>query len=257
VVSPSPWWEGLRFCCEEEIGGRQRLAEELLTLAGSQTLKACVGFVKMKTGMLVTVLIAVSWQCFAQTNYFPAGSLDDRADMHTFISRWYSKHLSAMQEPALPGMTNSAGAECYRFLYLPTWGHPVAVRVTTSGEVFTVHATALSGQGGYDPGTITNQSHTVMGKKDSDALRKMIAKVELFKMRKTDDTRGCDGEEWVLEGVANGKYCAVTRWCPVDYDTRKRGLNAFVTLCRRLLGLASEKNKSIQMPGDTARKLAE
>ncbi len=213
-----------------------------------------VGPMKMKTRILAAMLIAVSWPCFAQTNYFPAGSLDDRADMHAFTSQWYSKHLSAMQEPALSGMTNAAGAECYRFLYLPTWGHPVAVRVTRSGEVFTVHATFLSGQGGYDPGTITHQSYRTLNKKDSDGLRKMIAKVDLFSIPKTDDTRGCDGEEWVLEGVADGQYAVVTRWCPADYDTKKRGLDAFVALCRRLLDLANDKNNANQAPEDTAGK---
>lgn len=152
----------------------------------------------------------------------------------------------------MPDMTSVTGIECYRFLYLPIWGHPVAVRVTTLGEVFTVHSTALSGQGGYAPGAITNRSFTVLNKKDTDALQEMIHRVDLFKMRKTDDTKGRDGEEWVLEGVANRKYCVVTRWCPDSYDTKKRGLEDFVNLCRRLLELANDKNKANQIPEDTS-----
>lgn len=183
---------------------------------------------KMKTTALVAMLITVSWQCSAQTNYFPAKVFDDCAELHNIRSQWYSKHLSAIQEPMLSDMTNTTGTECYRFLYLPTrGGHPVAVRATTSGEVFTVHSTVLSGQGGYAPGAITSRSSTVMNKKESDALREMIDRVGLFKMLKTDDTRGRDGVEWVFEGTANGKYGVVTRWCPASYDTKKRGLEAF------------------------------
>jgi len=198
----------------------------------------------MKTTILTTAIIAWSWQCFAQTNYFPTGSLNACANLHDFRSQWFSKHLSAMREPALPIMTNNPATECYRFLHLPTWGHPVAIRLTASGEVFTVHSTVLSGQGGYEPGTITNQTYAVAGKEASDDLRKQIEKVKLFRMSTTDHTCGCDGEEWVLEGVAGGKYCVVSRWCPVEYDTKKRGLDAFVSLCRRLLDFSMERNKA-------------
>lgn len=192
-------------------------------------------------------IIACSWQCFAQTNYFPAGSLDDRADLHDFTSQWYSKHLSAMREPELPTMTNTPTVECYRFLYLPSWGHPVAVRLAASGEVFTVHSTVLSGQGGYEPGTITDQYQTMLSKKDSDDLRKQIEKVGLFKMLKGNDIiGGRDGERWILEGVKTGRYHVVTRWCPANYDTKKRGFEAFVTLCRRLLDFSTDKNKANQ-----------
>jgi len=37
-----------------------------------------------------------------------------------------------------------------------------------------------------------------------------------------------DRDEWIVEGVSQGKYHVAKRQCASDYDVRKRGLTAFL-----------------------------
>jgi hypothetical protein len=60
-------------------------------------------------------------------NYFPPGALDpSKADSDNFINGWYSNHLRAMSEPILKP---AQGTRTYRFTWLRTFHHPVAVRI--------------------------------------------------------------------------------------------------------------------------------
>src|SRR5262245_46652627 len=49
-----------------------------------------------------------------------------------FRSDWYSRHLRAMNEVALPFLVNDD--ESYRFLWLRTFHHPVAIHLWRSGS---------------------------------------------------------------------------------------------------------------------------
>jgi hypothetical protein len=85
--------------------------------------------------------------------FFPDGSLG---------RRWYSQHLRAMSEPSLS--CGRPKGEVYRFLWLRTWGRPVAVRVEAApGDLF-VAAVELDGAAGR-PGKV---SRRVEGRKGSE-----------------------------------------------------------------------------------------
>jgi hypothetical protein len=57
-----------------------------------------------------------------------------------------------MSEPSLS--CDRTGAETYRFLWLRTWGHPIAVRIAGLSTGGLISAVELDGAGGYGPGTI-------------------------------------------------------------------------------------------------------
>src|SRR6266481_2721376 len=62
--------------------------------------------------------------------FFPKGALGQRGsqfDEDAFNREWYSKHLRSMAEPSLS--CGEPRGESYRFLWLRTWGRPIAVRV--------------------------------------------------------------------------------------------------------------------------------
>src|SRR5688572_20568151 len=62
--------------------------------------------------------------------YFPDRIFDEEQRVDDLVDTWYSKHLRAMGEPSLVSLSSRGprDIEAYRFLWLPTWGHPVAVR---------------------------------------------------------------------------------------------------------------------------------
>lgn len=100
------------------------------------------------------------------TYYFPAGTFfdPDYKDARegqasdAFSREWYSPHLQAMREPSLScGL--DAGVESYRFLWLPTFDQPVAVRISHRENHYTLDAVILHGGGGYNPDKIEKRIH--------------------------------------------------------------------------------------------------
>ena len=97
----------------------------------------------------------------APDSYFPPGAFAigdlpiGRGDISGKLAKWFSEHLRAMDEPSLWAMSrDDRHAVVYRFLWLPTWGRPVSVRIERLGDEATLSLVQLDGSGGYDPGEI-------------------------------------------------------------------------------------------------------
>ena len=177
---------------------------------------------------------AASYQCHAgDAPYFPSYKRGEKTNglPNSYVG-WYARSLKLMAEPTLwPAKTN---IQAHRFLILPTWGHPIAVRAVVTKDGYKLISRRLSGQGGYDVGKLVEQREIILSRDDSTELQKRIDALKFFVMPTEDDTLGEDGEQWMLEGVANGKYHVIHRWCP-GYDPDKRGLKPFLHLCEFLV----------------------
>ena len=156
-----------------------------------------------------------------------------------------------MKEPKLPALAKEMNAEAYRILILPTWGNPICVRVQKHGEVYGLSARRLSGQGGYDPGTLVETKDLELGAEDSKALDVFIRNLSFFEMPTDDAVYGKDGDEWILEGVSNSKYHVVQRWCAETYNPEKRKLKPLLALVRFLL----DKSTISERPSNKGHKL--
>lgn len=86
---------------------------------------------------------------------------------------------------------------------------------------------------------------------DSNALGVLIQNLNFFQLSTNDDVRGFDGDEWILEGVSQGKYHLVHRWCAPFYNPKKRRLTAFLALCRFLV----DKSTLCERPKNKGHKL--
>ena len=70
---------------------------------------------------------------------------------------WYPQHWDAAGEPSLyerSRAATTAGTSTLRFTWLPTFHHPVIVRIERSGKEAKLVAKQLSGEGGYEPGIV-------------------------------------------------------------------------------------------------------
>jgi hypothetical protein len=148
-----------------------------------------------------------------------------------FEAEWYGGALSRMGEPSLLRSASDAKNYIFRFTILPTWGYPTSIRVTKEAGIYRLAARRLDGQGGYDPGKLTEKKDIKLSDADSKLFEKQLSRVHFFEMSTQDETQGMDGEQWILEGVADGKYHVVVRWCASDYDPQKRKLVQFLSLC--------------------------
>ena len=200
----------------------------------------------MKAIILVSALWCATASAIADDSYFPIKTKSGGEGVTAFESKWYGKSLERMREPRLPGLAKDVNAEVYRIMILPTWGKPIAVRVQRHGELYSLSARRLDGQGGYDPGKLVESKNSELSAEDSKTLEQLIQKVSFFQLPSDDDVFGHDGDEWIIEGVSQGKYHVVVRWCADSYDPEKRKLTAFLALVKFLLDKAalSEKPKN-------------
>jgi hypothetical protein len=189
----------------------------------------------VNTVLLVSTLwCALTW-AFTDDSYFPIKTKTESEGVTAFEAQWYGKSLQRMNEPSLPKFAEHVNAEVYRALILPTWGNSIAVRVQRHGRLFSLSARRLSGQAATDPGKLAEAKDIELDAEDSRALELLIQNFNLFQFPANDGVHGKDGDEWIIEGVLSGKYHVATRWSASDYDPQKRGLTAFLALCKYLV----------------------
>jgi len=162
--------------------------------------------------------------------YFPKGVLDpSRPKVDEIIRDWYSKYLKAMMEPSLSCGARKGGF-AYRFLWLRSFHHPIAVRVENDGSAVTVNAVELDGTGGSRPGGVVKRTQRILSRAEQNQFLAQLNQVGVGEMQREAGRFGEDGAQWVLEGTENDQYQVVQRWSP--------GPGAYRDLCDLLLNLA-------------------
>jgi len=179
-----------------------------------------------RTFLLLLLLCALGAAC-AQEPYFPQGVLEDNAQGDSFRSDWYSKHLKALEEPSLLQKSKDSTAESYRFVWLRTFHHPIIVRVdiqANGGAELTTKAS--SGAGGYEPGKLVENTSRPLTQKQIEGFLATIQRLQFWELptHETPETVGCDGSQWIIEGIKNGKYHVVDRWTPTKGAIHDLGL---------------------------------
>jgi hypothetical protein len=157
--------------------------------------------------------------------YFPSGILGKNADEDEFRNQWYSKHLTALQEPSLLKISkNDATAEEYRFLYLRTGDHPISVRIVVRPD----HTAKLisketSGKGGYEPGRLTRNREDHLSKLQTESFLSAPDDLSFWTLptlheQEDKNVVHLDGAQWIFEGLKEGRYHIVDRWSPERSD---------------------------------------
>jgi hypothetical protein len=162
----------------------------------------------------------------AQSPYFPPGSLDDSSRVGQSLSEWYSKHLRALDEPSLWSLSKTQKEESYRFLWLRTFHHPVAIRIDVNADGTSRLTTKMtSGAGGYDSGQLVQNDTSTLSREQTNWFLGKIEENKFWELATIDKSRmGVDGAAWIIEGVRNGSYHVVDRWSPDDGPVRVIGL---------------------------------
>ena len=189
----------------------------------------------MRLILVLLPILCVTYSACADSPYFPVRKKQGDAGISEFEAQWYGKALSLMKEPRLPEVAKDKKAVVYRFTILPTWGNPIAVRAEKQDGIYSLFARRLDGDGGYDPGKLVEQKDLKLSEPDSKSLDSLVTALKFFHMPSEDEVEGCDGDEWILEGVADGKYHFVQRWCAGKYDPKERKLQPFLALCKFLI----------------------
>jgi hypothetical protein len=143
---------------------------------------------------------------------------------------WYSKYLAAMNEDSLRALSRRhPNATIYRLLWLPTFHHPVSVRIERAGEGARLYGKVLDGKGGYDPGQLAIDRSLTLDAQRWNRLEQLLDESAYWELpTRLADDGGCDGDQLIVEGVRAGKYHVVDRWDPDPI---------YKELCHYMLGL--------------------
>ena len=166
--------------------------------------------------VLLFFLLSCSF-CLAQERMFPRGSLGPTGDLDEFKNRWYSGNLKALQEPALYPMAKDKSIECYRFLWLRSFSHPISVRLSHHGkDEWILKLKIAGGAAGFHPHSLIEEE--TMHLRDAN-IQEFLSQIDSLGFWKApnpllNDQVGTDGSQWIIEGVKDGNYHVIDRWSP-------------------------------------------
>jgi len=181
-----------------------------------------------------TLLVGVSSNAFlaqsaasAYPNYFPPKVFADLKHSRYMDGKlqegWFGAQLSGLREPPLIGRSQQ-DEPVYRFTLLPSFGHPVAVRVSIHQDgAATVVTRVGKGAGGYAPKGLLSDHSAEMAAASVQALQNAVALSKFWELpTEPNKQSGTDGTEWLFEAAESGRYHVVDRW--EGADLRKLGL---------------------------------
>jgi len=182
---------------------------------------------------LLTFITLVNARLFSQ-QFFPTGAFyPDNLRLDSLVSKWYSEQLAALREPSL-FQAKDTSDQIYRFLWLRTFDHPVAVRVIFHSDgSATVTTKIADGTGGSKPGRlIVDKTESLSAEKAKTAVEKAHRLLFTAVPLRDPDTDGRDGAQWVIEGFEHGHYRLIQRWSPNDGPVRELGFYFLQDLSR-------------------------
>lgn len=140
---------------------------------------------------------------------------DTQNTLDTFFNEWYSKMLFAMKEPVLSSYQGDK--EIYRFTWLRTFHHPVAIRLEKQNNIIRLFSKVCNGAGGYEPGQLIFDTIHNVTFDQYKSLTQKIDNINFWNLKTEQrDEAGKDGSEWIIEAVKDNKYHMVTRWTPSE-----------------------------------------
>jgi hypothetical protein len=138
--------------------------------------------------------------------------------------KWYSGQLNALQEPSLWELSRTSNAEAYRFLWLRTFHHPVAIRLSVQADGSgSLTVKVADGRGGYAPGKLIENRTLQLSKEHVRWFLDRVGELKYWELTADTGPGGDDGAEWILEGAQNHRYRIVQRWSPTRGPIRTLG----------------------------------
>jgi len=163
----------------------------------------------------------------AQEAYFPKATLSDNPRSDQFSVDWYSRELKLLEEPSLFKQDNNPSSESYRFLWLRTFHHPIAIRLDLRPDGSSVLTTKVAdGEAGFLRSIkhLLENTSRPLPREQAKAFLAQIKRVSFWSITSPVNENGCDGAEWIIEGVQHGEYHVVHQWSPEEGPIRELGL---------------------------------
>jgi hypothetical protein len=166
--------------------------------------------------------------------YFPPQTFTGRAS--DLEIHWYSSDMYALGEsPLWPPSSNRETT--YRLTYLPAFTGPTVLTLTVQPD----------GTGRITMKTVDEEREATKLDESNpipdDRILGFLGRLDqahFWAMPADLPRTGLDGADWILEGVRDGNYHVVVRWCP-DIDRQCADEAPFAEAARLLFELAGRK----------------
>jgi hypothetical protein len=186
----------------------------------------------MKRVLTILACVTLLSTSVSAQQYFPKHTFydDDKSDQGTVS--WYSGQLKALEEPSLWELSQTSKQQTYRFLWLRTFHHPIAVRFEVQPDgsgILTVKV--ADGTGGYAPGKLIENRTKHFTKDQTKFFLKDVEDLKYWTLTAKEPRRiSVDGAQWIIEATRNGQYKIVERWSPENGPIRTLGLELLIDL---------------------------
>mgnify|MGYP007068289989 CR=1 FL=1 len=149
-----------------------------------------------------------------------------------FINTWFSKQLTALDEPKL---YKNYDFEAYRFTWLRTFHNPIAIRLEKKNNEYFLIVKKANGLGGYDPGQLVQNDTIRITERQWKGVIRKVNNIYFWGIPtiKKSNKVVKDGAMWILEAKKDAKYKMVYRHSPKATVIRK--------LCVMLLKMSELK----------------
>ena len=176
--------------------------------------------------LIVSLLVFSAFASIAQETFFPKRALNADTWGDQLKAKWYSQELEVLEEPSPLALSRNPSSESYRFLWLGTFHHQVAIRIDVRADGIGVITTKVaSGTGGFRPGHLMDNLSRPLTREQTQAFLARLKKVGFWSLpNPVNDQAGTDGSQWVIEGVKGGKYHIADRWSPEKGVVRELGV---------------------------------
>jgi len=152
---------------------------------------------RMCVGAMLLVAVLTST---AQDKYFPPLVFQHDVRLDEFVSNWYSSEQRSSKNLLL-GIAERHSGEAYRFLWLRSFHHPIAVRLDVRpdgiGVLSSKVATGAAGFPRKSAHLIENVSRPI-SREQTQAFLRQVKKLDFWALPSCDEHRGEDGADGLL-----------------------------------------------------------
>lgn len=122
-----------------------------------------------------------------------------------FRNNWYSKQLSALDEPKL---FIDYKHDAYRFTWLRTFHNPISIRVEKISNSIFIIVKQSNGAGGYNPGKLIVNDTINLSSNQWENLKNKVENLNFWNIPsvKKNDLITTDGSEWIFEAKIGDNY---------------------------------------------------
>lgn len=155
--------------------------------------------------------LSKEWQCDFSVNYlFKVGFTKD-------VTEELERQLADLEEECLFDRQLNLGEEIYRFTWLRSFHHPIAIRIENTNNKIFLYWKVGKGNGGYEPKGLKKSGKKKLSLTDWENFQVSVAESKFDSLPNRNYIPSLDGASWTLERKTSNGFKAHYTNSPYGY----------------------------------------